>query len=86
MRTVTATQAVRDFSALLGLVEHGQTVRIVRRGRPVARISPEVSFMSGKEVAALFRNHPLDAETAEAIAAGLRLAREEEEDALAHRH
>jgi prevent-host-death family protein len=78
MRTVTATEAVRDFSALLGLVEHGQTVRIMRRGRPVARISPEVRFMTGKEAAALFRDHKPDPETADAIAAALKQLREED--------
>ena len=86
MTTVTATEAVRDFSVLLGLVEHGQTVQIVRHGRPVARLTPDCGFMSGQKVAALFRDHQPDPEAAEAIAANLRRAKEEEDDALAHRY
>jgi len=78
MRTVTATEAVREFSALLGLVEHGQTVQIIRHGRPVARISPEVQLMTGKEAAALFRGHKPDPETADAIEAALKELREED--------
>ncbi|MCL2850322.1 MAG: type II toxin-antitoxin system prevent-host-death family antitoxin [Micrococcales bacterium] len=40
MATVSATQANRSFSRLLGQVMKGETVTILSRGRPVAVISP----------------------------------------------
>ncbi len=40
MRTVTATDANRNFSGLLRDVVSGESVLIVSRGTPVATISP----------------------------------------------
>jgi len=40
MRTMTATSASRGFSELLDSIEHGETVRITRGGRPVAELRP----------------------------------------------
>lgn len=41
MKTMTATQASRGFSALLDAVEHeSEQVLVVRDGHPVALISP----------------------------------------------
>jgi prevent-host-death family protein len=40
MRTVTATDANRNFSGLLRDVVSGESVLIVSRGTPVAKISP----------------------------------------------
>jgi prevent-host-death family protein len=40
MRTVTATDANRNFSGLLRDVAYGESILIVSRGTPVARISP----------------------------------------------
>jgi prevent-host-death family protein len=40
MRTITASDANRNFSSLLREVSSGESVLIVSRGRPVATISP----------------------------------------------
>ena len=41
MNTVSATQANREFSNLLGEVERGTVVQVTSHGRAVARIIPE---------------------------------------------
>lgn len=40
MKTMSASDANRHFSALLRLVEEGETVTILSRGRPVAVMAP----------------------------------------------
>jgi antitoxin (DNA-binding transcriptional repressor) of toxin-antitoxin stability system len=40
MRTMTATEASRNFSSLLDLIERGETVRITRGSEPVAEVAP----------------------------------------------
>ena len=40
MKTVTATEANRRFSAVLREVSQGQEMTIVSRGKPVATIGP----------------------------------------------
>lgn len=40
MRTMTATEASRNFSGLLDLVQSGETVRITRGNVPVAEVGP----------------------------------------------
>lgn len=40
MRTITATQASRNFSDLLDAIQRGEHVAITRGGRPVAQIGP----------------------------------------------
>ena len=40
MKTTNVSRAKRDLSQLLRLVERGETILIVRRGKPVARLSP----------------------------------------------
>ena len=40
MRTMTATEASRNFSDLLDLIETGETVRITRGSELVAEIGP----------------------------------------------
>lgn len=40
MKTVTVTEAKAHLSRLLGLVRHGETVVILHRGSPVARLEP----------------------------------------------
>ena len=39
-RTVTATEANREFSRILGEVAEGESYVVTARGKPVARISP----------------------------------------------
>lgn len=41
MKTVSAAEANRQFSKLLGEVQRGETVQVTSHGRPVARIVPE---------------------------------------------
>lgn len=40
MKTVSAAEANRSFSKILGEVQKGETFRITSRGRPVATIAP----------------------------------------------
>ena len=52
MRTVTASNANRNFSGLLRDVASGESILIVSRGKPVAKISPlntKASGMGAKE-------------------------------------
>ena len=74
----------QHFAELLAKVEHGETIRIQKHGRTVARLAPDCDFMPGKQAADLFRDHRADAETADAIAAELRKLDVETENALAH--
>jgi prevent-host-death family protein len=48
MKTVTASDANRGFSALLREVSKGEEVTILSRGRPVAKITPATSASSQK--------------------------------------
>jgi antitoxin (DNA-binding transcriptional repressor) of toxin-antitoxin stability system len=60
MREVTATEAARQFSALLTAVEkEGETFLVTRGGRVIARIEPAVGT-SGAAVKALLRHYPRD--------------------------
>ncbi len=43
MRVVTVTEAKNGLSALIDVVQSGETVLIVERGRPVARLDTAVS-------------------------------------------
>ena len=40
MRTVSFTEFRKDASALFSAVEDGETIRIVRHGKPIAEILP----------------------------------------------
>ena len=87
MKTAESTAVVRQFGKFLSLVEAGQSVRITKHGRSVARLVPDRDFMSGKEAADLFRGHrpdKLDHGTARAVAREIAKLREDSEDALAH--
>jgi len=48
MKTASITQAKNQLSALLELVRHGETVLILDRNCPVARLEP-VTGMTGSE-------------------------------------
>lgn len=41
MKTITMRELLHNSASVLRLVEHGGTVRLTRRGRPVARLVPE---------------------------------------------
>ena len=60
MKDVTATEAARNFSALLDAIEHKKESFVVRRGgKAVARIGP-ASMSSGAELKKLLREGPPD--------------------------
>ena len=40
MRMVTFTEFRKDASALFSIVEKGETIRVVRHGKPIAEILP----------------------------------------------
>ena len=60
MKEISATEAARQFSAVLDAVEHdGQTFIVTRAGRGIARIDP-ASGASGAMVKALLGRHTPD--------------------------
>lgn len=60
MKDLSATEAARRFSHVLDSVEHGhESFRIVRGGRPIARLTP-VGQANGKQVVDFLNAHPPD--------------------------
>ena len=41
MKTITMRELLHNSAEVLRVVEHGGTVRLTKRGRPVARLIPE---------------------------------------------
>lgn len=77
MKTITATNASRGFSDMLDRVEHGETIRITRDGRPVAELRP-VAAATGRALRAALAELPaLDTELEGDIAAAVALATSE---------
>ncbi len=61
MSDITATDAARNFAALLDAIEHrGEHFTIVRRGRAVAQLEP-LTLGRGAEAKAVLRRHRPDA-------------------------
>jgi prevent-host-death family protein len=59
MTRLTATEAARNFSALLNRVAAGEEVEIVRGGAPVAVISPpKIKFISADRLRELLASAP----------------------------
>jgi prevent-host-death family protein len=77
MKTITATEAARNFAAVLDEAEHGETIIVTRGGRRVATIGPAVAG-SGRAMRDLLRRHRPDAEWAEELRALRRLTVEQE--------
>ena len=48
MTTITMRELMHNPTGVLRIVEHGGTVRLTRRGRPVARLVPDVPAKPGK--------------------------------------
>jgi len=65
MRTVTATEAARNFSRVLDLLEHeSEEIIVLRNNQPVAKLVPGAPRMTALEALAdLYRTLP-DAEGA----------------------
>lgn len=71
MADITATDASKRFAAMLDAVEHdGESFTIVRRGRPVAHVSPVQGGTVG-ELRRTLRDHPLDPEFGADVAAAV---------------
>ena len=73
MRTMTATEASRNFSDLLDAIEQGETVTITRGNHPVAEIGP-ARRRTGSDLRAALGGIPApDGRFAEGIAAAVAL-------------
>jgi prevent-host-death family protein len=80
MRTMTATEASRNFSDLLDAIERGETVTITRGNRPVAEMRP-AHHRTGADLRAALENiPPPDDRFAEDIASALTLITAEGND------
>jgi prevent-host-death family protein len=77
MRTVTATEAARNFAAVLDDAEHGETIIVTRGGRRIATIGPAPAC-PGRAVKELLRRHRPDAAWAEDLQAVRRLIVDQE--------
>lgn len=87
MIEASASTIAKEFHEFLDRVEHGETVRIRKDGRAVARLVPDFEFIPGRRAADLFRLHKADVwdkEAGNAIAAEIRRLDAESNDALAH--
>ena len=87
MIEATAIKMAQSFPEFLGKVEQGETVRITKNGRLVARLVPETGFMSGKAAAGVFESYQAGAEdlaAADAIALEIKKLDEEAARALDH--
>ncbi len=87
MKIANSTEVAREFGQYLSLVEAGESVRITKHGRAVARLVPDNGFMPGKRAAALFRGYrpgKLDRAAAASIAQQIHRMDRESDDALAH--
>ncbi|MCX5041622.1 type II toxin-antitoxin system prevent-host-death family antitoxin [Aldersonia sp. NBC_00410] len=75
MREMSASEASRNFAAVLDAVEQGETIVVTRSGRRVASIAaaPAESGSALAEVFARWRGSPaLDADFADRVSAGRR--------------
>jgi prevent-host-death family protein len=80
VRTMTATEASRNFSDLLDAIERGETVTITRGNHPVAEIGP-AHRRTGADLRAALADVPApDAGFDEDIAAALALLETERGD------
>ena len=65
MRTVTATEAARNFSRMLDLLEHGsEEIVVLRNNHPVAKLVPGAPRMTALEALADLYRTLADAEGA----------------------
>ncbi len=64
MKTVSAAEANRSFSKILGEVQKGETFRVTSRGKPVATIAPAEDKAADRrkaleEILERWKNQPL---------------------------
>jgi prevent-host-death family protein len=72
---MTATQASRNFAAMLDEVENGETVLVTRDGVTVARIIPDHT-QPGDRIAEVLETHPLSEEDVDELENAIREHRE----------
>ena len=87
MIEASVSNMAKDFCEFLDRVEQGESVRIRKDGRAVARLVPDSEFISGRLAADAFRSHKADSRdqaAANAIAAEIRRLDAESDHALAH--
>ncbi|WP_219412656.1 type II toxin-antitoxin system Phd/YefM family antitoxin [Pseudonocardia nigra] len=79
---MTASEASRNFSAVLDSAEHGETIVVTRSGRRVALIAPAPRANGGalREVLGRWRGHPALDDTFAAQVGAVREAASEELD------
>jgi prevent-host-death family protein len=80
MRTITATEASRNFSDLLDAIERGETVTITRGHHPVAEIRPARHRTGADLRAALEQIPPPDDKFADDISGALAIISSEGDD------
>lgn len=81
MRTMTATEASRNFSDLLDAVERGESVAVTRGNRKIAEIRPTAE-RRGRDLRAALENVPaLDERFESDIADAVQLLKPEGVDA-----
>jgi prevent-host-death family protein len=59
VRTITATEASRNFKAVLDAVEHGETIVVTRGHKRIAVLNPAPAF-PGRALKRLLADHPVD--------------------------
>jgi prevent-host-death family protein len=75
---VSATEAARNFAALLDAVEHrGEHFTVVRRGKPIAHLAPAGPGL-GADAKALLQRHRRDASWSEELSSVRRLLETED--------
>jgi prevent-host-death family protein len=82
MREMTASEASRNFSAVLDAAEHGETIVVTRAGHRVALIAPAPrgNGRALRELAAKWQGNPAFDETFEANVMAARAAVSDEAD------
>jgi antitoxin (DNA-binding transcriptional repressor) of toxin-antitoxin stability system len=76
MRSMTATEAARNFSAVLDAVEAGETIVVTRDGLPVARFEPTRAGVA-ERIADVMARFPADPEWADDLEQTVRDLRSE---------
>jgi prevent-host-death family protein len=82
MRTMTATEASRNFSDLLNAIERGKTVTITRGHRPIAEVRPARSRTGADLRTALEQTKPPDDQFEADIANAMALITSERPDPM----
>lgn len=75
MREMTASEASRNFSAVLDAAEHGETIVVTRAGRRVAAITP-APRANGGALRAVFERWQGNAALDDSLAARVNAVRE----------